>query len=75
MTGEVAAASCCSGRRDKLILSDAPQPQRGRARTDLVRRELALLVEYGAPRARAMEWLAAQVTQQQKALGEDSDED
>ena len=44
--------------------------QRGRVRTDLKTKELALLVRYGAPRALAETWLADKVAQQQAALGE-----
>jgi len=58
---------------DKLILRDAPPPQRGRVRTDLKTKELALLVRYGAPRALAETWLADKVAQQQEALGEPGD--
>ena len=54
---------------DKLILTDAPPPQRGRVRDDLKKKELALLVRYGAPRALADKFLADKVAEQQAALG------
>ena len=55
---------------DQLILAKAPPPQRGRANAPLITRELGLLVRYGAPTARAKEWLRAKVKEQQEALGE-----
>ena len=35
-----------------------------------MKKELKLLVQYGAPKARAYEWLAAKAAEQQERLGE-----